>query len=331
MRRSGTGPIGQTILFTSKLGLGVGLTYWLIHSGRLDTEAFRWSALRRERWLLPLLFLCQFASLALILGRWRLLLSAQGIGLSLRGTWVLGFRGMFAGLFLPGALGLDGARALYLQRNVRERMAEGLASMVVDRALGLLGLLLLAVVCGLYLAVRRDLAGLEASLVILVAATAASAAVVASLCGLLPGFGFRKLRRFRHLTQFVDSFSAYRQSHGVLLAAVLLSVVAHFLTCLGACLSLVILGMPFPWIAIMAITPLVIVVRSLPITPLGLGVSDGAAEALYAWVGVGGGAETQMLMRAVAVLLLFLAGLAFFVRIEVEPLRHRSPKTPYVG
>ncbi len=187
--------------------------------------------------------------------------------------------------------------------------------MVLDRALGFLGLLLVAAAFGIYLMLRapnREVAWIVA---VFVAPIVATVLLAGAVCGFTPVLGLRRIRRFRYLARFVDAFAIYRERRHTLGAAILISVLAHLLTCVASCLSLVVLGKPFSWPAIMAVTPLVIVARFLPIVPLGLGVSDTAAELLYRMSGVDAGAESQMMMRAAFLALTLLSGLAFLVPV----------------
>ena len=62
-------------------------------------------------------------------------------------TVLLGFIGMVFNLVIPGAVGGDLIKAAYLVR-MRIRKTQAVASMVIDRILGLLGLFILAAVAG---------------------------------------------------------------------------------------------------------------------------------------------------------------------------------------
>ena len=62
-------------------------------------------------------------------------------------TLLLGFIGMVFNLVIPGAVGGDLIKAAYLAR-MRIRKTQAIASMVIDRILGLLGLFILAAVAG---------------------------------------------------------------------------------------------------------------------------------------------------------------------------------------
>ena len=60
------------------------------------------------------------------------------------------FVGMFTNLFVPGLLGGDAARSVYLGRRY-DRLGEAIASVVADRAVGLLGLFWMAAIAAMFL------------------------------------------------------------------------------------------------------------------------------------------------------------------------------------
>ena len=60
---------------------------------------------------------------------------------------LLGLIGMVFNLVIPGAVGGDLIKAAYLAR-MRIRKTQAIASMVIDRILGLLGLFILAAIAG---------------------------------------------------------------------------------------------------------------------------------------------------------------------------------------
>ena len=62
-------------------------------------------------------------------------------------TMLLGFIGMVFNLVIPGAVGGDLIKAAYLVR-MRIKKTQAIASMVIDRILGLLGLFVLASIAG---------------------------------------------------------------------------------------------------------------------------------------------------------------------------------------
>ncbi len=76
--------------------------------------------------------------------RWWLLLRAQSIYISLFAAIRLFFLGLFYNNVMPGAVGGDVLKAWYVTKHTNRRL-EGALSVVVDRAIGLAGLVLMAI------------------------------------------------------------------------------------------------------------------------------------------------------------------------------------------
>ena len=78
--------------------------------------------------------------------RWKVLLAAQGLELSLGRALELYFIGHFFNSFLLGATGGDIVKAYYAARETHHKKAEAVATMLMDRIMGLLALVALVVV-----------------------------------------------------------------------------------------------------------------------------------------------------------------------------------------
>lgn len=76
--------------------------------------------------------------------RWWLLLRAQSVHISLLAAIRLFFLGLFYNNVMPGAVGGDVLKAWYVTKHTSRRL-EGALSVVVDRVIGLAGLVLMAV------------------------------------------------------------------------------------------------------------------------------------------------------------------------------------------
>ena len=79
--------------------------------------------------------------------RWYLLVRVIEPRFTLRSTMLLGFIGNVFNLVIPGAVGGDLIKAAYLVR-MHIKKTQAVASMVIDRILGLLGLFVLAAIAG---------------------------------------------------------------------------------------------------------------------------------------------------------------------------------------
>jgi len=74
--------------------------------------------------------------------RWWVLVRAIGLPFRLRDAVRLGLVGTFYNTFLPGAVGGDIVKAIFIAKGQTERKAAAVATVVADRLLGLFGLLL---------------------------------------------------------------------------------------------------------------------------------------------------------------------------------------------
>ena len=296
---------------TAKCLLSAGLLVWLVTSGRLDFNAYRQLGSGPNLALLSAVVLVQAAAFALFIDRWWGLSRAQGIPITRGEVFRTGLKGLFTQLFLPGGIGADGVRILHVRKHYRDQLVRGISSLITDRITGLVGLVLLGVVATAAYQLtsgNRHLVPLLSFFVVLLAGGAAA------LLGLWFAARLPQLTRFwqRDLpARALDALRAYRSNRSAVTGAVGISIVGHLITAVACYLAVVALGDRPSMIGVLAITTALNLIRMIPITPLGLGVADGAAEVLYAQIGLSNGAELQMLTRVVSVLLFTGAGLAF--------------------
>ena len=88
-----------------------------------------------------------FVASQLIVGlRWWLLLRSQAIFIPYWAAVRLHFLGLFYNNFMPSALGGDFLRAWYVTSHTDKKL-EAVLSVFVDRVIGLMGMVIIAVVC----------------------------------------------------------------------------------------------------------------------------------------------------------------------------------------
>ncbi len=136
-------PLRNIVLTILKLGLPTALFAYLLWS--VPAEDYRAFANQPKRWEL-LLAAQAIALLAIITSflRWRLLVLAFGIPFTVREALRLGFLGYLLNFISFGSVGGDVFKAILVARDKPEKRPEAVASVLLDRALGLLGLVLLA-------------------------------------------------------------------------------------------------------------------------------------------------------------------------------------------
>lgn len=126
-----------------KVSLPAALFGYLLWSVPADDYRAFWS--QSKRW--ELLVAAQaLALVAVIISfmRWRLLVLAFGIPFTVREALRLGFLGYLLNFISFGSVGGDVFKAILVARDRREKRPEAVASVLLDRAIGLMGLVMLA-------------------------------------------------------------------------------------------------------------------------------------------------------------------------------------------
>jgi uncharacterized protein (TIRG00374 family) len=228
--------------------------------------------------------------------------------------------GIFFNVCLPGSTGGDVMKIYYATRDNRERWTEVAAIMLLDRAVGLFALMiwpLLAV--PLFPQLLRSVPFLR---VLLWAAAAVSGAMLVGMCvcstarvrhSWFVAWAFRKLPLGSYGERVFDTIYAYRHNLTTLLAAVGLSLLAHTMTIGGTLLAAQAINPSgFLWQMSMLI-PLGFLANTLPLTPGGLGVGEGAFDKLFSLADLTGGAEALLGWR-VLMIVIGLLGLLFYLQ-----------------
>lgn len=226
------------------------------------------------------------AARAVMVGRWAILLRASGESVSNWSTARVFFISSFVGTALPAG-GADVTRAYAMSRyGVNGRAAT--VSVVVDRLLGVVALLMLGVagvVLGMpeaNLPLARRVAGLclAAALVLSGAFWADSLARV--LLSRLP----RRASVVRWLMLAAIEMAGYRSRRGVLLAVFGLSLVAQLLRITEVFLLGTGLGIDLDFGYYLVFMPIGLVVFMLPVSVAGVGLPQGAMIGLLRPAGV---------------------------------------------
>ena len=268
----------------------------------------RYLAALRSGW--PWIILAQAFVLAMLLLtflRWKLLLAAQGIHYGIRDAFALGFIGFFFSQVLPGSTGGDLVKAFYVAVDHPERRAAGITTVFLDRVIGLLDLVALAGVAVL-LNHRRILAdpwlrGLAGMVLAIIAASIIAGVLFFServrshprLLALL-----RRLPLRTALGKVQAAVYIYKFHPGLVLSAVVLSVLVQLSTVAMAASYSAALGLRVDLLSFFFIVPLASLAMALPIgTPGGLGQVEGAYYGLFVCFGHDGqsGLAVALLLR----------------------------------
>jgi len=213
--------------------------------------------------------------------RWHLLLHWQGTPIRFRQSWQISYISFFVGSLLPGAVGGDALRALYLHRECKEMRGPAVLTIVFDRILGLAALLLL--ILGLAAIVPNKLLGLPVLVTLLIGATALAAALAASLplaSWMLPRLRRLPGRRLRHAAMRAAGVMAlalrsWRNQPGRASLCLGIGVLGHVFVAVAIVLLARAVGdvtLSAAQVAFAGMTA--VLANQLPLTPGGLGVGE---------------------------------------------------------
>jgi uncharacterized membrane protein YbhN (UPF0104 family) len=210
--------------------------------------------------------------------RWEILAALLKVHGRYREFLAYTFVGMFTNLFVPGLLGGDAARSVYLGRR-HGRMGEAIASVVADRAVGLLGLFWLAAIATMFLNfghIPRSVATPTIAFGAIAMAGFLVSPIVARLIHLMP----RPVRRAGGLV------APYLRRPGTLLVPIALSVVLQIGLAVSQYILAVGLGLTAPLSLFILCVPIANVFASLPLTLNGLGIRESAYLVLFGMAGM---------------------------------------------
>lgn len=340
----------KTLLLLGKYGLALGLLAWVI--GRYwqpaDGQPGLAEALAHQPAPGPLLLAVAVCLPCVLLTffRWFLLVRAQELPFSFAAAVRLGFLGYFLSTFLPGAtLGGDLVKAAFLARQ-QERRTVAVATVLLDRLIGLCGLFwLVALAGGLFwlcggLAEQTTTESGRRTLLGLIAASWGVLLGSLLFWGLLGVLPERRAHRFAgrlrkiprlggNLAEFWGAIWLYRHRGRSIAQALSLTLVGHLgfvLTFFFAACTLT-PAADLPSLAThYVLVPVGMVIRAGFPAPGGLGVAELVFGALYESVGVGAVAGIQgSLMQHVVEWAVALAGYFLCGRLRLSPPASDTP------
>ncbi len=287
------------VVLLLKIAVAALLVGWLVRANSLDVRAL--GVLFAEPWLLAVnLGAFVACSVVLATARWRILLRIVGVELPLGRASALQLMALFFNVVIPGNVGGDVVKALYVARDQPpERRTPLLLIVFVERVLGLLGLVFMAALAAAIQApklmampaIRPMLltvfvlaaGGLLGPLVLLLVVRAFGRRAEALLSG--------PSRLGQLLGRVVAAGRLVLSQPRRLVLALVVSMAMHGVA-MGyfTVLTRVIGGHAVDYGAVATVFPIGLLTIVLPISPAGFGVGHLAFDRLYAAVGLSGGA-----------------------------------------
>jgi uncharacterized protein (TIRG00374 family) len=306
--------VKKKLISLVQLLIGIGLIVFIFAS--MDDKADMVEALQAatRQWPMLVLGIGGFGiCLLLCTLRWKLLLDARGLHLSMLKTLQLYFVGHFFNAFLFGATGGDVVKAWFVTREIPGHKTEAVSTVALDRLIGLAGLVILTVTIMLIkLPFFLEHEATRWSLVFF-------GGLLAGMIGFLAmTFGHNWMERWSFFKRLEERTAlgkiitkAYTTAHGiikepVLLAKTLVLSISNHVILVGCAYVLGRgLDITLTFWNYLTVFPVINAVAAVPATPGGLGTRETAAKFLLGVLGV---AET----RAVPLSLLVYGAVLFW-------------------
>ena len=271
-------------------------------------------------WVLLALFVDRF----LIACRWWLLLRANSVQISPINIVGINLIAMFWGYFLPSSFGVDVLNGYYVYR-VTSKGSDTASSVVVDRLLGLLTLVLFGFI-GLILWSSQSPAQAETDLQSVVWMLSAILAIVALgiiavtnttistwVLGWLTRFENKKFVNFG--IQTYQSLLRYKNKRGTLFVAFLISCLLQLTRIFLVYAIARMLNVELPLYYAFVVTSVMMIFVMLPISIGGVGVREATLGSMFKLAGlsVTGGVLVSLCITLADVLLVVLGGLLFLI------------------
>ena len=283
-----------------KIFFAIGIIYWLLQSGKLDFSLIPQAFANKASWPWAILLLIIQDIVSAI--RWKMILeicSHKRLPFMdiLRTTWI----GLFFNSFLPGAITGDFIKLIYA-RDINPNLTKSylITSVVIDRMLGLIGLLALLGISSLFyygqaleLGPQMDKL-IHFNLLLFIGSLGFVGSLfmspkyqllILSLTQKIPLLGQKICKLLKQVWIIGDNKS-------VVLKCILISIFLQFLSLLAFyILSKPFYNIPLPLSALFTFIPIGFITIAIPISPAGLGVGHAIFDQLYQLVGIFGGAN----------------------------------------
>jgi uncharacterized membrane protein YbhN (UPF0104 family) len=320
--RSATSRRARSVLFLlAKFALAFGVIFWLYQRDILDFSAL--STLEPDGRTVGLLFVAGLAvCAALVAISYRLwyLVRVQKFEVPVKDLLKLTWAAALCSVVAPGLLGADALKAAYLCSRVSERRMDVFAAILFDRIVGLISLFLLGsmavAVAWAVNALPFQSAILWAAPLALGATTIGGFLVVWDGTYRLPPVQWLLHRAPAALQSLVQAFRKFANAPRAIGIAVVLSLISHGLIVLVFVLVAHLIHDPLSVFDHMVLNPIAVTMNAVPVTPGGLGVTEGTFAYLARAAGSDNGALIALMSRVVQYGVYLLGGLVsiFFLR-----------------
>jgi uncharacterized protein (TIRG00374 family) len=315
--------------------LALGILAFLFHQHRDGLTKLEWSHI--DWGFLGLGMLCCFLALILTYVRWFLLVWAQDLPFRVQDALRLGFIGYLFNYVAPGAVGGDLIKASMIAREQTERRFVAVATVFLDRVVGLVGLLLLGALMMLWPTPLLERS--EFQYVVGIFQLGSLISLAGMVVVLIPALS--QLSIFNRLVQLpkigpifgelITSVRLYQSRWRVLVLSLAMSLVSHTIMILSIYFCALALygtdGVPSLVMHLQLVPPAELAGVIVPL-PGGTGALEKAVEKLYVFAGGSGdrGFLATIAYRLVTIVIAVGGAVWYFLaRREIDAVLEETP------
>jgi uncharacterized protein (TIRG00374 family) len=324
-------PTHRRLVALAKIALAAAILLFLFVRVR-QNQGFSRLVNEPKQWhLLAAALACTFLSVTLSFVRWHVLVNALGLRFRLADALRLGALGFALNFVSLGTIGGDLFKAIFLAKDFPGRRTEAVATVMADRLLGLLMMMVLASTAILFADWRNAPPEIAILCRTILLATVAGFIGVGLLL-FLPLLTDERIRGCARAVplvgptaaRLIGAVEAYRDQKARLFLAAAIGLVVD--TFFVTSFYLVARGLPVQapsFAQHMLIVPVANMAGAIPVTPSGLGTLEAAVEALYRAVpgnpGIATGDGTLVALgQRVTMIAVAMIGMIYYVSQRAE-------------
>jgi len=315
------------LLFAAKVVISAGLLYFAVRLVNFDALRERFTRID-YRWIAAALVVL-ILQIGLAGVRWQRIAKICGSRISWRRATLYTLIGTFFNQALPSTVGGDAARIWLMARDTGT-WKSAIYSVLIDRAVGLIWLAVLVLVCLPWsLALIENPVGRSALIVIGSAGAAAPFGLYAIT--LIRRTALMRWKTIRHLHDIAALAWTTLTSPPASAVIAAVSISIHLLTILVVWLCAQAIGSPFALLQSMLLIPAVILISAVPVSIAGWGVRESAMIAVFSYAGLpdSDGLSVSILYGAAVFAVGIIGGVAWSLsanRVRLASLREASDK-----
>lgn len=255
--------------------------------------------------------------------RWKNFLNVLEINISLKKLYLINLLGVFYSLFLPGRISGDIVKGYKLiNTNLQKKKKEIAVSVLVDRGIGMLSLIFIAIAVVLLnleirqkILINKNIFSLVIFIIAVLFAVIFSKSATKYLINQIKKVIPKKILNIQKLQKIYYSLIVYQDRKEVLLEGIIFSAIGLFGNIFVSYLVCLSLGINISYLNLIVIIAVTTIILILPISFSGLGVREGANVILMGYFGVAAEQALAFSVLSFAILVIFYSILGTIIEL----------------